>query len=162
MQDDFMMGYKSWIVVSGLFWAAAGFSLLYKGLHLISQGALGPDGAYSLSASWFGGGERGATALVALGLLVGFIKGRFVLAKTVKRVCGRILSLSLPIRIGQVYSSSYVVLIGSMILLGMTLRFLPIPLDVRGVIDVAIGSALLNGSMFYFRAAQGIRTLNTK
>lgn len=153
------MRHKSWIVVSGFFWAAAGFSLLYKGLHLISQGAMGPNGGNSLAAAWFGGGERGATALVALGLLVGFVKGRFILAKTVKRVCDRILSLTLPIRIGQVYSSAYIILIGSMILLGMTLRFLPIPLDVRGVVDVAIGSALLNGSMFYFRRAQALRTL---
>jgi hypothetical protein len=43
-----------------------------------------------------------------------------------------------------------------MILLGLSMRFMPILIDVRGVIDVAIGFALLNGSMLYFRLARNV------
>ena len=150
------MKHRSWIVCTGFLWAIVGFFLLYKGLHLVAEGSLGLKGQNSLAITLFGSGEKGATSLVAIGLLIGFIKGRFVLSKTVKRVCSRIAALPLPIRIGDVYSTSYLVLIGSMMLLGMLLRFIPIPLDVKGVIDVAIGSALLNGSMLYFRSAQSI------
>jgi hypothetical protein len=41
-----------------------------------------------------------------------------------------------------------------MMMLGMIFRYLPIPIDVRGFIDLAIGSALMNGAMLYFRAAR--------
>jgi hypothetical protein len=80
------------------------------------------------------------------------MKGRFVLSKTVRRVVHRISSLSEPIRFLDVYSAKYFVLIASMILLGMTLRWLSVPSDIRGMIDVAVGSALMNGAMLYFRA----------
>ena len=151
------MGHKSWMMVSGFFWAAVGFFLLYKGLHLIAEGSLGSNAAHSFAASLFGNAEKGAMGLVAFGLFVGFVKGRFVLAKTVRRVCARIAGLSLPIRLKEVYSVSYLVLIGSMIFLGMGLRLVPIPLEIKGVIDVAIGSALLNGSMLYFRVSQTVK-----
>ena len=36
-------------------------------------------------------------------------------------------------------------------LMGMSLRWVSIPYDIKGVIDVAVGSALANGSAFYFR-----------
>lgn len=145
------MGHKSWIVVTGFLWALIGCTLLYKGLHFISLAAL----TSPAFLSWFGEGERGATTLVGLGLVVGFIKGRFVLSKTVRRVTGRILSLPLPIRFNQVYGLPYLILIASMVFLGFCLRFVPI--DIRGFVDVAVGSALLNGAMLYFRAARAIR-----
>jgi hypothetical protein len=45
-------------------------------------------------------------------------------------------------------------LIGAMVGLGVTLRFLPIPVDLRGFIDTAVGSALVNGAMLYFHIAR--------
>jgi hypothetical protein len=86
--------------------------------------------------------------------MIGFAKGRLVLSKTVDRVVKRIRSLQVPIRASQIYARSYWILIGSMVALGFAMRFLPIPLDARGLIDVAIGSALVNGAMLYFRAAR--------
>jgi len=35
--------------------------------------------------------------------------------------------------------------------LGMGIRYFGVPVDVRGLIDVAVGSALINGAMLYFR-----------
>ncbi len=131
-----------------------GMVLLYKGLQFIHEGILQP---HSLSAKWsstFGGKEKAATIWIAIGLLIGFFKGRFVLIKTVQRMVARIASLPLPIRYKDVYPLSYYFLIGGMMGLGLLFRFLPIPIDLRGMIDLAIGSALVNGSMLYFRAAR--------
>ena len=133
------MKHRGWIAFSGFVWFAIGAMLLYKGLHLISFGQTA---------------EKNATLLIAVGLLVGFIKGRFVLAKTVRRVVLRICSLSLPIRYKDVYTPSYYFLILGMMGLGILFRFLPIPIDIKGSVDVAIGSALINGAMLYFRAAR--------
>jgi hypothetical protein len=51
----------------------------------------------------------------------------------------------------QAYDQKYWILLCLMMMLGMMFRFLPIAVDIRGGIDVAIGSALINGAMLYFR-----------
>lgn len=127
-----------------------GIFLLYKGLNFISQATLLPN----TLCSRFQDPQQAGTLFIAAGLLVGFLKGRFVLSKSVKRVVTRIASLPLPIRMKDAYARSYWFLIGGMMMLGMVFRFLPIPIDARGIIDVAIGSALINGAMLYFRAAK--------
>ncbi|HEY4255173.1 MAG TPA: hypothetical protein VGM34_02370, partial [Chlamydiales bacterium] len=113
-----------------------GVWLLYKGLRLLS---LSLDKTF---ASWLMGG----------GLLVGFIKGRFVLSKTVQRIVKHIASAPEPISFRNVYPKSYLLLLASMMCLGFVLRFVPI--EWRGFIDIAVGSALMNGAMLYFRAAR--------
>ncbi len=148
------MKHRGWIALSGFVWMGMGILLLYKGLSFISHAVVLEN---SLCQRWshiFGSPSQVGTAILAAGLLIGFLKGRFVFSKTVSRVVQRIVSLSLPIRFSQVYGRSYWILIGGMMGLGMLMRFLPIPLDLRGLIDVAIGSALMNGSMLYFRFAR--------
>lgn len=146
------------IVASGVLWLVMGLFLLVKGLNLVVIGAH-PEQFGSNSAlipylsSLVGGKEQAALIVITFGLIIGLIKGRWVLVKSVKRVVARILSLPLPIKIQQVYSWSYLALIGSMMLLGMGIRWLGLPADIHGLIDVAIGSALVNGSMIYFRLA---------
>ncbi|HAB98920.1 MAG TPA: hypothetical protein DCE71_03760 [Parachlamydiales bacterium] len=147
------MKHKGWMICSGLLWMAIGLWLLAKGIFLIAQGCFIADPQLSFSFQAFGDVRKGATSLISLALLIGFIKGRFVLSKTVRRVCLRIASLPLPIRAKEVYSTSYIILILGMMALGMALKFLSIPLDLKGALDIAVGSALLNGSILYFRAA---------
>ncbi len=130
------MQQRTWIYLSGILWMLIGVWLLYKGLRILSLPFIRE------SATWW----------IAAGLLVGFLKGRFVLSKTVRRISGRIAALPLPIRFASVYPKSYWILLGSMMLLGMLFRFLP--LEWRGVADVAVGSALMNGALLYFRAAR--------
>ncbi len=151
------MKHRSWIVFSGFIWFAIGLSLIYKGLHFISTAAFQADSLCFKMQGLFGSPQHAATGLIAAGLLIGFLKGRFVLSKTVQRVVTRIASLKLPIRFADVYSKSYWILILSMVGIGISFRFLPISLDLRGLVDLAIGSALVNGSMLYFRAAKMMR-----
>lgn len=121
-----------WILFSGFIWLAIGAMLLNKGIKLIADG--------------------NHTYLFGFSFLIGFIKGRFVLARTVQRVVKRIISLPKPIRFKDVYPPAYYILIGGMFCLGMLFRFLPIAPYLRGAVDVAVGSALINGALLYFKA----------
>ena len=147
----------AWIVISGIVWFVVGIGLLSLGLNFIIFKAqmemFETTSLIAKLAPLAGGREKAALVLITLGLVMGFIKGRFILVKTVRRVVERILSLSLPIQLSQVYSRGYLLLIGGMILLGMSMKWIGLFTEVRGVIDVAIGSALMNGAMAYFRIA---------
>jgi len=150
------MRHRTWVAFTGLIWLVLGSFLLYKGLHLIAEGTLREDSLCFRLRNTLGDAQQAGTILIAVGLFLGFLKGRFVLSKTVYRVSMRISKLPSPVSFSQVYALSYWILIGSMIVLGISLRFLPIPIDLRGLIDVAVGSALLNGSMLYFRFAKSL------
>ena len=119
------------IVFSGVLWLGIGLMLLSKGLGILQA--------------------TSSITLISLGLVIGFFKGRFILKKTVKRVVDRIHSLPNPLPIAKLYSPGYMLLIGGMIALGVSMRFIPVPSEVRGTVDVAIGAALMNGAMLYFR-----------
>ncbi|HNA61819.1 MAG TPA: hypothetical protein PKW79_01945 [Rhabdochlamydiaceae bacterium] len=143
---------KMWLMISGATWMAIGIMLLVKGLKFIVT-ISETSGAVSPLLNWFvplvGARQQAGLLLISAGLFLGFIKGRVVLVKTVKRISARIPEGSS--KISQVYDRKYYVILAVMVGIGMTFRFLPIPLDLRGVIDVTIGSALINGAMLYFR-----------
>ena len=140
------MKQRGWIIFSGFVWLAIGAMLLYKGLHLVADGTILPDSF----CSKFAQPETVARLLIGVALLLGFFKGRFVLSKTVRRIVLRIAAMPVPIRFKDVYPASYYYLIAAMMGLGLLFRFLPILIDLRGAIDIAIGSALINGAILYF------------
>jgi hypothetical protein len=149
------MKHRRWVVFSGILWFVIGVSLLYKGLHFISEATFRTETlSFQMVGRVFATPQQAGTFLIAVALITGYLKAKFVLSKTVERVVLRIESLPSPIRFRDAYSRSYWILIGSMILLGMSFRFIPISIDLRGAIDLAIGSALVNGAMLYFRAAR--------
>lgn len=140
------------IVLSGIIWMGIGVLLLIKGFSLLLH-PVDDKSAFLIPymGSFAAQKEQASLVLVSLGLLIGFFKGRFMLAKAAAKVIARILSLPNPLPFASLYTRSYVILISSMMILGMSLRFVQIPYDIKGVIDVAIGSALINGSAYYFR-----------
>jgi hypothetical protein len=131
--------------------------LLTLGLHFIVYKAqvemYEASSLIAKIAPLVGGREQAALVLITIGLILGFIKGRYIFAKTIRRIVARILSLNPPIKISQVYSKGYLLLIGGMIFLGLSMRWLGVPTEIRGIINVAIGSALMNGAVAYFRIA---------
>lgn len=151
------MSKTTWIAISGAIWFIVGMGLMVLGLNFIVMKArfdlTETSSLIARLSPVAGGREQAAMALIIMGLIIGFLKGRFVLVKTVQRVVHRIVSLQPPIKISQVYSKGYILLIAGMILLGMSMKWLAIPQEIRGTIDVAIGSALINGAMAYFRSA---------
>lgn len=139
------------IALSGVLWMAIGTLLLMKGFSLLLRGVGDPSFFLTWGRKLAGDPEQGSLLVVMGGLLVGFLKGRVVLAKTARRVIARIVSLPSPCAVSKLYSRSYLLLLSSMVLLGLAFKWLPLAYDLKGFIDVAIGSALVNGSAFYFR-----------
>jgi hypothetical protein len=146
----------SLVVLSGLVWLAVGVFLMIKGLNLI---VFAGEECWVLSGltPMMGSRDQAMVLLIALGLFAGFIKGRWVLTKSIKRVVNRILSLPEPVKITEIYSRGYYLLLASMMGIGLMMNLFGIPHDLRGMIDVAIGSALMNGAMGYFRMAYAVK-----
>ncbi|MBA2369645.1 MAG: hypothetical protein H0V82_11560 [Candidatus Protochlamydia sp.] len=149
------------VVLSGLIWLAIGCFLLSLGLNFIFESIL-KENLVTLKrpvldslSSLLGNSEQGALALIAIALWIGFMKGRFIFAKTVQKSVERILTLPNPVSLFLIYPKKYYILLGSMVLLGVLVKFAP--LDVRGGVDVIIGSALIQGAILYFKYAFSIR-----
>lgn len=153
--------HRTWIAISGVMWLIVGALLLIKGLSYIvgaKASLYTPSSLLNFIINWTGTLEKAALFVISLALLVGFVKGRFILKKTVRRVVDRILAQPAPVHFRDVYSKKYFGLLLSMMLLGMLFKWLPIGLVIKGFIDVAIGSSLINGAFLYFRETlQGVK-----
>lgn len=153
----FKMGHSSLVIISGLVWLFVGLVLLTLGLTLLS-GLLDPVSlAYQQKAPILNlfsdklGPESVVLGLIVLGLLAGNFKGRIVLGKAAAKGIDRLRAFPNPTPLSNIYSKKYYLLLGSMVLLGMVVKFLPT--DIRGLVDVTIGTALINGSLYYFKDA---------
>lgn len=152
----FKVSHFTMIMISGLVWMAVGCFLLPLGLNFIVASLLKENASLShpilnFFAPYVGGIDQAALTLIVIALFIGFLKGRKVFAKSVYRSVDRISTLPNPASISKIYTPAYYILLGSMVLLGVLVRFAP--LDVRGAVDVAVGAALINGAMLYFRQA---------
>lgn len=141
------------IFISGMVWFGIGCFLLTLGLKLIIGSAGGYSPFLTMLGPLAGGVEQATVIVIALALVIGFFKGRFVLAKAVQRGINHIERFPNPTSVLNIYPKSYYLLILGMMGLGMLLKISGMPGDIRGLIDVAIGSALINGAMLYFRHA---------
>jgi hypothetical protein len=145
------------ILFCGLMWLAIGVFLMSLGMHLVLTQLRFPSfvqGHFSLLrylTLYVGNPANTAILLITGALIVGYIKAKMVLAKSVQRQVKRISTLPNPSPLKLLYGKGYYLLIGCMILLGISLRFWPITQDTRGTIDITIGSALIHGAMLYFR-----------
>ncbi|MCC5832958.1 MAG: hypothetical protein JJU12_07960 [Chlamydiales bacterium] len=160
--------HRTLIMIAGLVWFAIGISLLILGVRFILETMRTPivlPGKFSLleiASTFISDRSNAVVLLLTFGLLLGFLKGRMVLGKTANRQVERILTLPNPANLKHLYTKAHYLLIALMIGLGVSLRHLPISLDTRGVVDVAVGSALMNGAMLYFRSAANYKYLKTK
>jgi len=134
------MRFHPWniLLFTGLMWLAIGFMLTLKGLNLLV-------GAMPVTS------QQTCMFLICTALLIGFIKGRFVLSKTVKKVSVHLLSQKGDLKINEAYPKSYRFILAGMVLLGFVVKMLPIPKTALGFVDLAIGSALVQGALHYFR-----------
>ena len=138
---------RTLIIISGLIWFAIGLWLLNLGINFLVEASKDPRKAVIIFS------ETALFVLLAFALLVGFFKGKFVLSKTVERNTARLKDAN---SLTALFTPAYLILIAVMVGLGILVRFLP--LDVRGFVDVAIGAALVNGAMLYFRKAATLQT----
>ena len=149
----------TWFMVFGSVWLGVGLYLLILGLNFILQVAHLPIGMLSTGNAPFfvwvsrivGGGEATGIDLIVLSLLMGHLKGLMVFRKSVLRMERRLDPYQGFISITKAVPIAYFFLIIFMMGLGISLRLFSVPLDIRGVVDVAVGSGLVRGGMFYFR-----------
>lgn len=153
------------ITFSGLVWFVIGFYLLELGLSLLVGNLnVGSDVTRESHpllhalAPYLGSIEMTALALVVVALLIGYLKGRYVLGKSAKRGADRLKAMDSPIHITKIYSPTYYLLLGGMVCLGISIKYFGLSNDIRGWIDVIIGSALINGAMIYFKIARQSRS----
>jgi len=152
----FKVSHSTLIFLSGFIWLAIGCFLLPLGLNfvvaaLLDENQAQPHPILNFLASYVGSIDSAALVWIVLALFIGFLKGRKVFAKGVKRSVGRILTLPSPISLSKIYPPSYYLLLGSMVVLGILMRY--ITEDLRGGIDIAVGFALINGAILFFREA---------
>jgi hypothetical protein len=158
------LSHQSLIALSGSLWLAIGAFLLPLGIHFIADVTINPqllrEQSYpllSFVSQYTGGLEGAAILLIAASLMIGSLKAKKVFSKVVKKVVTRITSFPSPTKITNIYDYKYLILIGFMMSLGMALRYFGVPKDIRGVIDVIVGSALINGAIGYFKAMIALR-----
>lgn len=157
----FKARHSTLLFISGLIWLIIGCILLPLGLNFVVESILienfhvGSRPVLDFIAPFSGGVDQAALLLIACALGIGFLKGKYVFSKSVDRGVKRILTFPNPESVLKIYSGPYLILLGSMFFLGFIVKFLP--LDIRGGVDVIIGSALINGSVLYFRRAWTLR-----
>lgn len=143
--------------IAGSIWLLAGANLLFLGVNFLMQSVEPTQTAYLPLLNKLMGlipHELAMPFLVVCGGLIGVLKGMTVIRKAARREVERIAQLPHPISIMQLYSKRGAILLALMLCLGLSLRFFSLPLDVRGVIDVAVGIALIIGSASYLRTQE--------
>lgn len=145
--------------ISGALWMAIGIFLLQMGLNLLFVQLFDIKTTTPLINLFRGifNHQEAAILIATIALYIGFLKGKHVLTKAANRGIERTLSLPNPAPLHQIYSRKYYILMGIMILLGISFKYLGLPNDIRGAIDIAIGSALINGAVHYFRVGFKLR-----
>lgn len=130
----------------GALWLFAGIMLLSKGVNLLLAIVHQPFFRFFRASQ----GET-AAILVCLGLFLGQFKAKYVLRKTAMKRIQQMSSQS-SFTFFQIFNFRYLILIATMISLGLLLKFFHTPHDLRGLIDITIGTALIHSSIFYFKA----------
>ena len=132
--------------VAGLIWIIVGLFLIYRG-----------SGLYNLAVIEQNTGKETLIISVILGVVIGIIKGKFVLSKTALRNRNRINQLVPPISIHQIFSGAFYGLIAGMMVLGFLLREFNAYLGgyvVVASIYCGIGMALIAASSVYWKNEQ--------
>lgn len=152
------LSHASLIAISGIIWFGIGCFLLSLGLKLITTTSIDQYAPLlGKMAPYFGGIESAALFVIIICLAFGYLKGKFALGKAARRGIAHILTFPNPTSLKNIYSAKYYILLSLMVALGMSIKYLGIPNDIRGAIDVIVGSALINGAVIYFRLAYALR-----
>lgn len=128
------------LLFSGSTWLGIGSWLLYRSAYYLSSQINQVSTAFLF-------------LLVIGGIALGVVKGKYVFSKSVSRVALRILRFPSPFPLQKIYTFGYCLLILCMSSIGMCFRFLPLSALLKGFLDTTIGTALVIGSLFYFRFA---------
>lgn len=155
------LSHTSLITLSGMIWLVIGAMLMALGVHFIEEVSQHTDVYFKafhhsplqILNRWTNDIHQSQTILFATCILIGYLKGKWIFSKTVKKSVMRILALPNPTSLKYLYTLRYYFLLALMIGLGISLKYIPFSPDYRGAIDLAVGAALLKGSLKYFKYA---------
>lgn len=153
------LSHSTMTFVSGAIWMGIGVFLLQLGINLLFTPVFDINAASPLINLFKGilPHYEASIMIASVALYAGFLKGKHVLTKTAIKTVERIRSLPNPAPLTEMYGPKYLLLIAFMMGLGMCMKFFGLPNDIRGAIDIAVGSALINGAMHYLRSAVKLR-----
>ena len=140
------MGKQRLLQIAGLIWVIVGLFLIYRG-----------SGLYNLAVIEQNTSKETLIISIILGVVIGILKGKFVLSKTALRNRNRINQLVPPISIHQVFSGPFYGFIAGMMILGFLLREFNGYLGgyvVVASIYCGIGMALIAASRVYWKNDQ--------
>lgn len=145
------------IVFSGSLWIAMAVALLTLATHFMQKATLShmhsSTPLLQLLFPLTHNLRLTASLIFAFSMSIGYLKGSFVLKKSVNRIINRIKTLPNPTPLHTVYPVSYYFIILCMMSFGMIMKYTNLPLDIRAAVDAAIGIALLKGGLSYFHIA---------
>ena len=140
------MGKQRLLQIAGLIWVIVGLFLIYRG-----------SGLYNLAVIEQNTSKETLIISIILGVVIGILKGKFVLSKTALRNRNRINQLVPPISIHQIFSGPFYGFIAGMMILGFLLREFNGYLGgyvVVASIYCGIGMALIAASRVYWKNDQ--------
>lgn len=125
-----------------------------KGIWLL-QGALHTDGGplFAALTGWTGGGESAASLLMTLGVLLGLVKGRLALRRSALRIARRIAALPERAPLYHLYSWHHYLFVASMIALGISLKAMGVPPEIRGPLLIGVAVSLTIGALTLLKCA---------
>ncbi|MBD2104151.1 hypothetical protein [Leptolyngbya sp. FACHB-261] len=123
---------------------------------VVGAGLLAMGSVFLLRYSYPGLADPLHLSFAVLALGIGLVKGRLVLDRTATRVIDRVEELSQPNpfkSVIQMFGTKTLLLIAAMMGLGVLLRRLGLSYEIRGLVYVAVGVALLWSCRRYWSAA---------
>ncbi len=134
--------YSKGIGLCGIIWGFVGYKLVSKGIIYFAQAQSLGLLTQEMIGIWVG-----------VSLLIGFLKGKFILTKSADRVIRHIVSQEEPLILKRFLPKSFLIVMMSMMFLGISLRYIGIPLMIKGVIDISVGTALIFGAFHFVKKA---------
>ena len=123
------------LLTAAIVWSTVGFFLAIKGSYLSREGSL----VFAL-------------AVIATGVVLGIVKGRFILDRVAGRIILHIGGKPSLACLGGLFSVRNWILIAVMIIFGRTLSFLPMDAGIKTGFYVMVGSGLAYSSRLLWRA----------
>ncbi|MBE1424601.1 hypothetical protein H4684_001235 [Desulfomicrobium macestii] len=123
------------LLTAALAWSATGVFLSVKSVYLFREGSRGI-----------------VLAAVLVGLILGMVKGRFILDRIADRIILHIGAKPTRSCLGGLFSVRNWMLIAVMIIFGRTLSVLPIEAGIKTGLYVMVGSGLAYSSRLLWRA----------
>lgn len=151
----FFLYFSVWFLVGGM--------LTYKGLdYLFESVAMQMIARHEQPLLGFfthlmGNPHYALMQMIFFSIALGYVKGFLALKRSAERLIRNVQPYGAKIPLRIVFPTWYVFVMVAMMLLGFIMKYAPLYSDVRGMIDVAVGFALLSGSTFFIRAIVSLK-----